>query len=65
MSSLYKFSCWQHISYFLYTVKCFPCHFYILQSLTLENLNKTKKQVIKWLYQNFLAGKLKNIFHKL
>ena len=53
-----------HILLALHT-ELFPYHVYILQFLTLKNLNKTKKQVIELLYQHFLIGKLKNIFHNL
>ena len=66
ISILYTFSSLKtHISYLLYTLKHFPYHLYTSQVLTLENLNKTKKQVIEMLYQHFLIGKFKNIFYNL
>ena len=57
--------CRQHISYLLYIPKCFAYHFYISQFLTLESVNKTKKQALEMLHQHFLIGRLMNIFHNL
>lgn len=49
ISILYTLSSLKTHIYLLYTLKCFPHHLYTSQVLTLENLNKTKKQVIEML----------------
>ena len=52
----------QHISYLLYTLKWFPNHFYVSQFLTLENLNKTKNNWLKYYASIFWLANLRTYF---
>ena len=65
ISILYTFSLSTTYTLLALHTKMFCLSFLHITILTLENFNKTKKQVLEMLHQHFLIGKLKNIFHNL